>query len=35
VVGVPGEVPLTAADGAHLVTSLTEVDLPYLAKLVG
>jgi HAD superfamily hydrolase (TIGR01509 family) len=34
VVGVPGEVPLTTAEGAHLVTSLTEVDLPYLSKLV-
>jgi HAD superfamily hydrolase (TIGR01509 family) len=34
VVGVPGEVPLTDTDGAHLVTSLTEVDLPFLAKLV-
>lgn len=35
VVGVPGEVPLTAVDGAHLVTGLTEVDLAYLSKLVG
>jgi HAD superfamily hydrolase (TIGR01509 family) len=34
VVGVPGEVPLTTAEGAHLVTSLTEVDVPYLSKLV-
>jgi HAD superfamily hydrolase (TIGR01509 family) len=35
VVGVPGEVPLTGLDGAHLVTGLTEVDVPYLSKLVG
>jgi HAD superfamily hydrolase (TIGR01509 family) len=34
VVGVPGEVPLTGLDGAHLVTGLTEVDLDYLSKLV-
>jgi HAD superfamily hydrolase (TIGR01509 family) len=35
VVGVPGEVPLTGIDGAHLVAGLTEVDLAYLSKLVG
>jgi HAD superfamily hydrolase (TIGR01509 family) len=35
VIGVPGEVPLTTASGAHLVTSLTEVDLTFLTKLVG
>jgi HAD superfamily hydrolase (TIGR01509 family) len=34
VVGVPGEAPLTTLDGAHLVTSLVEVDLAYLARLV-
>jgi HAD superfamily hydrolase (TIGR01509 family) len=35
VVGVPGEVPLTGIDGAHLVPGLAEVDLAYLSKLVG
>jgi HAD superfamily hydrolase (TIGR01509 family) len=34
VVGVPGEVPLAEQDGLHLVASLTEVDLPYLNRLV-
>jgi HAD superfamily hydrolase (TIGR01509 family) len=34
VVGVPGEVPLPETDGVRLVKSLTEVDLPYLARLV-
>ena len=33
-VGVPGEVPLPGLDGVHLVTSLAEVDLAYLARLV-
>jgi len=32
-IGVPREVPLPEA-GVHLVTSLTEVDLAYLARLV-
>jgi HAD superfamily hydrolase (TIGR01509 family) len=34
VVGVPGELDLSALDGIHLVPSLTSVDLPYLARLV-
>jgi HAD superfamily hydrolase (TIGR01509 family) len=33
VVGVAGEVPLPAGTGAHLVASLTELDLPLLARL--
>lgn len=33
-VAVPGEVPITAVDGVHLVPSLVEVDLAYLARLV-
>ncbi|HLV58876.1 MAG TPA: HAD family phosphatase [Natronosporangium sp.] len=33
-VGVPGDVPLSGIDGVHLVTSLAEVDLAYLARLV-
>lgn len=35
VIGVPTEIPLAQFDGAHLVTSLTEVDLAYLTRLVG
>jgi HAD superfamily hydrolase (TIGR01509 family) len=35
VVGVPGEVPLPAGTGAHLVAGLAELDVPYLARLVG
>ncbi|QSB17309.1 HAD family phosphatase [Natronosporangium hydrolyticum] len=33
VIGVPGELPLAGVDGAHLVTSLVEVDLGYLTRL--
>jgi HAD superfamily hydrolase (TIGR01509 family) len=35
VVGVPAEIPLAQVDGAHLVSSLTEVDHAYLTRLVG
>jgi HAD superfamily hydrolase (TIGR01509 family) len=33
-VGVPGESPITNTDGIHLVSSLAEVNLAYLAGLV-
>lgn len=34
VVAVPGQVPLDYLDGVRLVSSLTDVDLPYLAGLL-
>lgn len=34
VIGVPGEIPLARDDGAHVVDSLAEVDLPYLTRLM-